>query len=367
MKKTLKTILTLSLVLFVLTILPTSANAVTVTVKGKIISANIPMKKELTQNSETLRTLNLGQKIEIIGQNNSQTHVKTSDGAIGWVDSNYIVPIKDIKYLKKGLITADILNVREKPSLTANILSKKHENNLVIIVEKQEDWYKILLENSTNAFLHSDYVQLISLYPMWSISEGTVNLRSSFSTDSDVVTKLNKGKSVFVLDRKDDWFKISTGDNIVGWVKTDLIKPMAGQTNQLTSRSGDSRFTTQVVNTAKQYLGVPYVYGASGPSRFDCSGFTKYVYAKLGITLPRTSRDQGNYGKYVSRNKLQAGDLVFFDTSGKYNKVISHCGIYIGGGNFIHASSTRSVRSVTISSLNNSYYNAKYVHAKRPY
>jgi peptidoglycan DL-endopeptidase CwlO len=111
-----------------------------------------------------------------------------------------------------------------------------------------------------------------------------------------------------------------------------------------------------VVGIAFQYLGTPYVWGASGPGAFDCSGFTAYVYAQVGVSLPHNAAAQYGYGTPVSRDELQPGDLVFFDGLG-------HVGLYIGGGNFIHAPHTGDV--VKISSLYDSWYAATYVGAKR--
>jgi cell wall-associated NlpC family hydrolase len=89
-----------------------------------------------------------------------------------------------------------------------------------------------------------------------------------------------------------------------------------------------------VISTAMKYLGVPYVWGASSPRGFDCSGLVLYCYAKVGIRLPHSSRMQYNYGTHVSRSQLKPGDLVFF-----YNP-IHHVGIYIGNGNMINATGT---------------------------
>ena len=104
-----------------------------------------------------------------------------------------------------------------------------------------------------------------------------------------------------------------------------------------------------VIGTAMKYLGVPYVWGASSPSGFDCSGLVKYCYAKVGISLPHSSAMQYNYGTHVSRNQLKPGDLVFF-----YNP-IHHVGIYIGNGNMINATGTH-VQIGTI--WKSSYYGA---------
>lgn len=116
-----------------------------------------------------------------------------------------------------------------------------------------------------------------------------------------------------------------------------------------------------VVNTANKYKGVPYKFGGTTPSGFDCSGFLRHVYKQVGVSLPRTAAEQYNeVGKKVSRDDLQPGDLVFF--SNTYKPGISHAGIYVGNNSFISATSSDGVAVV---SLNNSYWKPKYTGAKR--
>jgi cell wall-associated NlpC family hydrolase len=110
-----------------------------------------------------------------------------------------------------------------------------------------------------------------------------------------------------------------------------------------------------VVGIAMHYLGVPYVWGGSSPSGFDCSGFVMYVYAQMGVSLPHYTGAQWNVGVPVSRGDLQPGDLVFFDGLG-------HVGIYIGGNQFIHAPHTGTVVQVTSLS---GWYSATYDGARR--
>jgi cell wall-associated NlpC family hydrolase len=111
-----------------------------------------------------------------------------------------------------------------------------------------------------------------------------------------------------------------------------------------------------VVGVAMQYLGVPYVWGGASPSGFDCSGLVQYAFARVGVSLPHNAAMQYGYGSPVSRAMLAPGDLVFFNGLG-------HVGIYIGGGQFVHAPHTGDV--VKISSLNDSWYASTYYGARR--
>jgi cell wall-associated NlpC family hydrolase len=111
-----------------------------------------------------------------------------------------------------------------------------------------------------------------------------------------------------------------------------------------------------VVAIALRYLGVPYRWGGASPSGFDCSGFLVYVFAQVGVYLPHSSYMQFHLGHYVSRSQLQPGDAVFFNGA-------SHVGIYIGGGQFVHAPHTGDV--VKISSLRESWYSSTYAGARR--
>ena len=119
----------------------------------------------------------------------------------------------------------------------------------------------------------------------------------------------------------------------------------------------DGSRASQVIAIAMQYLGVPYVWGGASPSQgFDCSGLTTYAFAQIGVSLPHHAASQYSYGVPVSRDDLQPADLVFFNGLG-------HMGMYIGGGQFIHAPHTGDV--VKISSIYEDWYASTWVGARR--
>ncbi|MFD1031869.1 C40 family peptidase [Metaplanococcus flavidus] len=118
--------------------------------------------------------------------------------------------------------------------------------------------------------------------------------------------------------------------------------------------------SNQLVSTAQQFVGTPYKWAGTSPSGFDCSGYIQYVFAKNGVSLPRTTSQMYATGTAVSKSNLQVGDLVFFNTTGRG---VSHAGIYVGSNNFIHTSSSKGVM---VSSINDPYYwGSKYIGAKR--
>ena len=134
----------------------------------------------------------------------------------------------------------------------------------------------------------------------------------------------------------------------------------------VSSSKKDKDRCKRITSLAKTKLGKRYVWGASGnKNTYDCSSFTKFVYKKNGINIPRTSIRQSKFGKFVKRSELQKGDLVFFDTSKKRKGYVNHVGIYLGDNKFIHASSAK--KKVVITSLNKNFYSNRYKGARRPH
>ena len=141
-------------------------------------------------------------------------------------------------------------------------------------------------------------------------------------------------------------------------VQADAAKAAGGGTGQFAPARPET-LGERIAAKALTFVGTPYVWGGTSPSGFDCSGFTQYVFAQFGITLPRTAAEQDAVGAPVAKGDLQPGDLVFFDTGGNG---VSHVGIYIGGGKFVDAAST----GVEVDVVDDPYYwGSRYVNARR--
>ena len=132
----------------------------------------------------------------------------------------------------------------------------------------------------------------------------------------------------------------------------------------LYSKESYLKMTESIEVYAKNFLNAPYVWGAIGPDKFDCSGFTKKIYSQSGITIPRHSSHQAKVGKYVKYEDLKKGDMVFFDTNHKLTGKVNHVGIYLEDGKFIHASSGN--KKVVITNFNEKkFYKNRFLWGRR--
>lgn len=175
------------------------------------------------------------------------------------------------------------------------------------------------------------------------VTASALNVRTEPSTEADVLGLLPYGSSVEIHEHIGSWYKIDFMEQ-VAYIFGDYVAISEKKAQEEVQSD-----RTELTEIAKLYIGSPYVYGGSSPAGFDCSGFVKYVYGKLGIDLPRTSNGQANAGTYVSVNELQPGDIVCFG----YSSYIGHVGIYVGEGKFIHA--PRSGMTVCYSDINGNF------------
>lgn len=257
-----------------------------------------------------------------------------------------------------GATTGSSLRLRAEASTSSNIITTLDKGVAVAVLDDTLDgWYKIAFNGSTG-FVSADYMIIDQDNVFTSYGRANadgVNVRADANADSEILASIDTDTVVTVNGFVDGWYDVTCKYGTEGYIRSDFLDLT---TSSVTS-SGSG-----IVATAKQYLGTRYVYGGAAPGGFDCSGFTMYVYKQYGYSLPHTASGQWQSGigtKVWSIGALQPGDLVFFnDPSRNAGKACSHAGIYVGGGQFIHASSSRS-RGVIISDLTSGYYNTYFV------
>jgi cell wall-associated NlpC family hydrolase len=161
----------------------------------------------------------------------------------------------------------------------------------------------------------------------------------------------------------DDAAAPTDGADVAMWNATAAAKsekhlsPVRRFASGIIARS--AAIASNLTRSAMRFIGTPYVFGGTSRGGFDCSGYVQHVFAMMGVHLPRTADAQFDAGKRIASAEMAPGDLVFFHT---YASGVSHVGIYLGNDQFIHSSSSRGV---TISSLHDSYWAARYLGAKR--
>lgn len=314
-------------------------------------------------------------------------------------------------YIHDSVVSVDKKSDIAKPTVIKNGMSTKLKSarlekeeivkikqNEVKTEHTEEELISILDNNQTESYvLNYDSNIIKSAKPLdIAKSEDNIDLFDGYEIDIENVEQTKK-----IKNKKDN-----KKEEIVPKNTSDFDKL---KYSKLVSDNGLDKFVNQsdLLSYAVEELGKPYVYGANGPSTFDCSGFTSYVFKKSGISIPRTSYLQAEKGESVDKNKLKSGDLVFFDTRSlskletevddpidgavvvqesietvvshdledtnfdkeKKKRVIikpskvTHVGIYIGDGKFIHASSGQ--KKVVINELDSKYYSERYYGAKR--
>ena len=189
---------------------------------------------------------------------------------------------------------------------------------------------------------------------MGTLTGDCVRFRSGPSLSDSVTRYLYRGNRVQVLDREGDWYRVLL-DGKIGYLYSAYV-----------ALDSDKPVTTEAVSTildlARDQLGIAYVYGGASPSTgFDCSGLVYYCFTTNGYSMNRTASGQYRQGTDVAKEELQPGDLVFFASTGGW--YIGHVGIYLGDGEFIHASS--GGRRIMINKLSETYWTKYYYGARR--
>lgn len=219
----------------------------------------------------------------------------------------------------------------------------------------------ILVALTTCAEVYAKETISPSLFPQTvgmtgKITSEKVNIRNYPDINATIIEKVNQ-QPIQIIGRNNEWYKV-TIDGEEGWIYSQYVEVARKDLIPYAKVKGE-----EVVEFGMQFIGTPYVWGGTDlQDGVDCSGFTQQVFKAFDVEISRVSYMQAKDGEEVGESELRTGDLIFFDTTGVNNGNISHVGIYVGNGKFIHSESSRGV---TISNLASPYYDRNFVKAIR--
>lgn len=266
-----------------------------------------------------------------------------------------------------GTIKDENVDVYAVANDESTIIGTFNMGKEVIITDEEDNWLEVESEEFKNVYIPKYSITLKQTEGI--VTNDSVNVRQMPSLKAPILGQTNASSNVVLTARVGEWYEVDyngTHGYIYGeYVKGDFLSALPEEEVDIVELEAqqDQSLGQQIVDYAKQFKGTPYVYGGTNLLKgVDCSGFTSSVMKHFGIYISRSSINQINDGIRIDKSQLQAGDLVFFNKGG--NTVVSHVGLYIGNGEFIHSASSWS-GGVIISNLSQPYYANTYVGATR--
>lgn len=350
--------------------------------EGTVTGNAVNIRSGPSTSDSVVGTRNKGDTLSVTGVSDNWYKVSLN-GSTGYIRSDYLrlgsgggtsssggsgssTNVKEAS--GTGTINAMAVRLRSGPSTSYSILGTYDKGTTMTVTGDAGDWYKVSY-GGTEGYVYKTYLTVgegsgsgssgSSVTDMSDTSAtviSAVHFRKGPGTSYSSMQVLSAGTGVTITGQTDKWYRVEY-NGTEGYVfKTYLTTESYSAVSSSSSSAG-----ARIVAKAKEYLGVPYVYGGTSPSGFDCSGFVYYVYRQCGYSITRTATTQNGDGYKVSRSELQPGDIVIFYNSAK--TAIGHSAIYIGDGQFIHASSSGG--RVMITSLSASYYDTHFYSARR--
>lgn len=353
---------------------------------GTINGDDVNIRSSNSTEAYVLSTAENGEQVTILADLDGWFRISAPNAGTAYVTSQFVkVQQAD------GKVNGSSVNIRTAPNTSAPVIGQANTGDLLNVTGVSGDWY-VVNYNGTKAYVFKSYVDGEMLKYLDGTSaalatpassakassnvyasvncEGSLNLRATASTSAQVIASLPSGYNLTVYEYANGWVKVSDDSGHTGYVKSDFItlkngvKPANSVAAPAATSANASAKASNIISYAKQYIGTPYVFGGTNlNSGVDCSGFTYSIFKANGVSINRSSREQYKNGTAVnSKADLQLGDLVFFNTGG--NSAISHVGMYIGNGQYIHSTDGGN-RGVCISNLNEGYSANTYVGARR--
>lgn len=372
---------------------------------GTVTADALRMRSKPSTGSSILTTLYKGTKVEILSAEENGWYKVSYNGKEGYMSADWLnvvvtastqapstapseePPAEDppaqepaaeepavITVNSTAVVTDGPLNIRTGPGTGYDKAGLLLRGDKVTVLEILDGWYKVSAKGSEG------YVSARFIAPDTSGSSGTqnqtqtqtqvktqnalvlsgpLNVRSGPGTSYTRVGSLKVGTTVTVIGKSGQWYQIKYA-NLTGYVHSDYVTLM----EELSSSPAGQAAAALAISL----IGSRYVYGAEGPTTFDCSGLAYYIYKQLGYTIARGSSSQyKNSGRFVPLSEMEPGDLIYFfdpkyDGSGG-TLPTTHMGIYVGNGRFVHASTT--TYRVQYDNVYNSYYTKYIVGVKR--
>lgn len=314
----------------------------------------VPVYGDPANNTDIIGNIGVG-AVAIISQEVNGLSEIFFDDSVGYIESKYLQLadqeerniLNETNQVVEALVEISIEEYVEEPleAIVVEEVAPVIEEVVMPVVEEVVE----------EAVVTSEYKYAITK------TSSSLNLRTEATTSSSILSKLSNGTVADILEIHGDWIKVSV-NGTVGFVSAEFVT-LSNEKPEAPVEIPASDKAQEIINFAKQYLGTPYIYGGTNLNvGVDCSGFTYSVLKNFGINVNRTSRDQYSNGTAVSRENLQAGDLLFFNTGG--NTRISHVGMYIGNGQYIHSTDSKGM-GVSIANLSSAYAKNTYYGARR--
>ncbi|MEH7612583.1 C40 family peptidase, partial [Gottfriedia acidiceleris] len=337
-------------------------------------------------------SVNKNQKLDVISLSNGWYKIKFN-GSTGYISASYVGKVTESTNSNNNQVvssgnyisTGNGVRIRSGAGTSYQILGSVNKNQRLDVISVSNGWYKIKY-NGVTGYISASYVGKVTESNNSNnnhvVSSGnyisTINglrVRSGAGTSYQILGSVNKNQKLDVISLSNGWYKVKF-NGVIGYIGASYVEKETGSnttdsnkvdssqtdTNKVDSNTSQSFDVQSLITLSKKYSGVPYIWGGENPSGFDCSGFISYVFKESGLSLPRTNVAGYwyNSSNLKTVDDFQPGDLIFFQNTYTYGP--SHMGIVINDNEFIHASSSSGV---TISKINNSYWNQHFLGFKR--